>query len=476
MEGYQTRNSYVTNIENGLIRPAGRRVTLIVPGTTISLTLLPTYVEVRDKGVIKKKVPLKSRSFDDIALELQKYFRYLGKRLAPGVLENVLLQIGLPKARRVIPEPEPEPVVEAPQEPEPEPVIEAPPEPEPEPPKKEKPPPKKKKEKKKKEKKTKTKKQEPEASPAMSGHESGTITADDFDDIADALQAVEALSDSFMAPSSKEPVKEKVAPKISINLQGKEEIVASGTTYARTPGVEIAKTQIEEADSGIIELIAETVEEDIEPVAEVESIVEEELVATVTPSHQIKPIVQCKALLLGETGVGKRTLKEKAGIKPIIINEATGTVSPYIYSKMIDGANHRIELNVWSFDLAVKDKLPRQKFYDDAQLLVIVYAASDRWSFESLDFWLRESSITCEVTPPIVIVGNKIDLRAESEDDSGEDPVSYNEGFQYAEELAKRLGSDGKLHPVAFIETSSLTGEKTEEVFKTAANLYENTL
>ena len=442
---------------------------MIVPGTTISLTLLPTYVEVRDKGVIKKKIPLKARSFDDIALELQKYFRYLGKRLAPGVMENVLVQIGLPKARRVIaePEPEPEPIIEVP--PEPEPVIEETPEPEkiievvpePEPQKKEKPP-SKKKEKKRKEKK-------PEVSPAMSGYESGTITADDFDDIADALNAVEALSDSFMAPSGKESTQEKEKPKISINLEGEEEIVASGTTYARTPGIEIAKTQIEEADSGMIELIAETIEEDAAP------IIEKEPVVKVTPSHQIKPIVQCKALLLGETGVGKRTLKAKAGVEAIV-DEETGVASPYMYSKIIDGTNHRIELNVWSFDLAVKAKLPRQKFYDNAQLLIIVYAASDRWSFESLDFWLRESSITCEVTPPIVIVGNKIDLRSESGDDSGEDPVSYNEGFQYAEELAKRLGNDDALHPVAFIETSSLTGEKTEEVFKTAADLYENSL
>ena len=107
---------------------------MIVPGTTISLTLMPTYVEVRDKGVIKKKIPLKARSFDDIALELTKYFRYLGKRLAPGVMESVLERIGLPKARRVIPEP----VIEAP--PEPEPTIETIPEPEPikEPPKKKK--------------------------------------------------------------------------------------------------------------------------------------------------------------------------------------------------------------------------------------------------------------------------------------------------------------------------------------------------
>lgn len=436
---------------------------MIVPGTTISLTLMPTYVEVRDKGVIKKKIPLKARSFEDIALELTKYFRYLGKRLAPGVMEGVLERIGLPKARRVIAEPEPEPV------PEPAPIIETPPEPEPidEPPKK-----KKKKGKKEKKKKKEDKKKKPAAtiveSPGTSAHEHGVISADDFDDIADALQAVEALSDSFMTPSSKEIIQEKKKPKISINLEGEEEIIASGTTYVRTPGVEIAVAQIEETESEIIELIAETIEEDITP--------EPEPLSKVTPTHQIKPVIQCKALLLGETGVGKRTLKEKVGAEASIINEETGEVSPYIHSKLIDGSNHRIEMNIWSFDLAVKAKLPRQKFYDDAQLLVIVYASSDRWSFESLDFWLRESSITCEVTPPVVIVGNKIDLRSESEDDSGEDPVSYNEGFQYAEELAKRLGSDDSLHPVAFIETSSLTGENSEEVFKTASDLYENTL
>ncbi|MFW9961014.1 MAG: hypothetical protein ACFFDV_08345, partial [Candidatus Thorarchaeota archaeon] len=82
---------------------------MIVPGTTISVTLMPTYIEVRDKGIVKKKIPLKGKSYDDISLELQKYFRYLGKRLAPGVLEEVLDRIGLPRAKRVVAEPEPEP-------------------------------------------------------------------------------------------------------------------------------------------------------------------------------------------------------------------------------------------------------------------------------------------------------------------------------------------------------------------------------
>ncbi|GAG63486.1 unnamed protein product, partial [marine sediment metagenome] len=293
---------------------------------------MPTYVEVRDKGVIKKKIPLKDRSFDDIALELAKYFRYLGKRLAPGVMQEVLERIGLPKARRVIPEP----VIEAP--PEPEPIIETPPEPEPikEPPKK------KKKGKKEKKKKKEDKKKKPAAtvveSPGTSGHEHGVITADDYDDIADALQAVEALSDSFMAPSGKENIQKKKKQKISINLEGKEEIVASGITYVRTPEAESAITEIEESASEIIELVAETIEEDIT--------LETEPLPTVTPTHQIKPVVQCKALLLGESGVGKRTLKEKVSAEASIINEETGEVSPYIHTKIIDGSNYRIELNV----------------------------------------------------------------------------------------------------------------------------------
>ncbi|MBN2228487.1 MAG: hypothetical protein JW779_02765 [Candidatus Thorarchaeota archaeon] len=441
---------------------------MIVPGTTISLTLLPTFIEVRDKGIVKKKVPLKSRSYDDIVLELQKYFRYLGKRLAPGVLEDVLHKIGVPKARRIIPEPELEP------EPEPEiEIIEEEVVPEPvkerevisEPPKK--------KENEKKKEKEKKEKQIPAATfvekPSESADEKGVISADDFDDISDALKAVESLSDSFMTGTKDTGIKEVNKPEISINLKGQEEIVASGSTYVREPySKEIASKEIEEA-SEEIELIAETIEE----------IPEEEEIETpvhVTPTHQIKPIVECKALLLGETGVGKRSLQQKAGLEPIVNNEETGEVSSYIFGSLIDCANHRIRLNVWSFDVAVKAKVPRKDFYDEAQLLIIVYAASDRWSFESIDFWLREASISCENNLPIVIAANKIDLRSDNADDSGEEPVTYEEGFQLAEELAKRFGVEGKLHPVAFIETSCISGENTMEVFKTAAQLFENNL
>jgi GTPase SAR1 family protein len=446
---------------------------LIVPGTTISLTLMPAYIEIRDKGIVKKKIPLKARSFDDISLELQKYFKYLGKRLATGVLEGVLERIGLPRAKRVIAEPESEPIIEEPTEPIiKEPMITADNEPElirehivetdkhlklrd-----------------KKKEKKEEKKEKDPATfvqSPGSSADERGVISANDFDDIADALQAVEALSDSFMSGLKEQPAQEKKVD-ISISLEGQEEIISSGNTYIRAPEIveKVSEEAIATGEPEIVELVAETIEE--EQPSEDERI----SMPQITPTHQIKPILTCKALLLGETGVGKRSLKAKAGIMPLVINDEKKEVSQYIFEKMFDCTNHRINLNVWSFDLAVKAKLPRKDFYNDAQVIIIAYAASDRWSFESIDFWLREASISCDNNLPIVIVANKIDLRSDARDDSGEDPVSFEEGFQFAEELAKKLSTDRGLHPVAYIETSCLTGENTESVFKTAAELFEN--
>ncbi len=430
---------------------------MIIPGTTISLTLAPTYVEVRDKGIVKKKIPLKGRSFDDVALELQKYIRYLGKRLAPGVLEDVLDRIGLPRARRVIKEeileekviPEPvttpvEPVIEEPVE-----IVEP--------------------EKPEKKKRSYTRKAPEQAakfveSRGVSADEKGEISVDDFDDISDALQAVEALSDTFMTSVPREKPEEKKA-ELSINLAGNEEIIASGKSFARIG--EVVETEEEVPDQEAeIEIIAETIEE--------EEQLEEELETQEVPAHQIKPIVECKTLLLGEDGVGKESLKAKAEVVPITLEDSS--VSDHIFGRIFDCKSHRVDMRVWSFDLAVKAKVQRKEFYRDAQVLIIVYSASDRWSFESIDFWLREATLSTEAMPPIVIVANKIDLRTESGEDSGDEPVGYNEGFKFAEELAQRYGNDAGLHPVAFVETSCITGEGVEDAFSTAAHLFENTI
>ena len=105
--GLYRRKGYLSTIKEELsVYLRGQR-SLIVPGTTISLTLLPSSIEVRDKGIIKKKIPLKGKSFNDMQAELQKYFLFLGKRLPPGVLKDTMIRIGIKEKRAVVVEEKP---------------------------------------------------------------------------------------------------------------------------------------------------------------------------------------------------------------------------------------------------------------------------------------------------------------------------------------------------------------------------------
>jgi len=449
------RKGYLLAIKGRLpVYLRGQR-NLIVPGTTISLTLLPSYIEVRDKGIIKKKIPLKGKSFNDMQVELQKYLLFLGKRLPPGILKDTMIRIGVPETRAVVVVEAPEPQPKAP------PVIE-----------------------------TRAVKEELVAatfikSPEIEPPEIEVVSMSkhDFKDITEALSVVESMSDSFMAASTKQSKKMDKAQGIRISLRGSEVIEAASGTYSTAPTVIQRNSLTEEAISAP-DSEAPVESEDLKIVEEAQ-LAEPEITwaqapeekapkKVATPKHMITPIVTAKAIILGEDGVGKGSLLEKAGLEHLIEekeSEPPQTIQ-YIHERLFELVDHRVMLRVWSFDEAVRMNITRREFYEAADALIIVYSASDRWSFQSLEFWLKEASSTIENLPPIIIVGNKTDLRSDSDDDAEEPPVSRDEGFVFAEELAKKLSEDGRLHPVAFLETSCLTGEGIEDVFKTASQLY----
>ncbi len=428
---------------------------LIVPGTTISLTLLPSYIEVRDKGIIKKKIPLKGKSFNDMQAELHQFFLFLGKRLPPGILKDTMIRIGVPERRAVVVEEEPESPPKTP------PVIE-----------------------------TRAVKEEPAAATFIKSPENKppetevtSMTKDDFKDITEALSVVESISDSFMAASTKRSKKMDQTQGIRISLRGSEVVEAAPGTHSTTPAAAPRNSLTEKI---IPEPDSETpVEPEVLEVAEEDQPAEPEIAwaqapeqktpkKVATPKHVITPIVTAKVIILGEDMVGKGSLLEKAGLEHMIEekeSEPPQTIQ-YIHERLFELVDHRVMLRVWSFDEAVRMDIARREFYEGADALIIVYSASDRWSFQSLEFWLKEASSTIERLPPIIIVGNKTDLRSDSDDDAEEPPISRDEGFVFAEELAKKLGEDGRLHPIAFLETSCLTGEGVEDVFKTASQLY----
>jgi GTPase SAR1 family protein len=473
---------------------------LIVPGTTIGVSLIPGYVEIRDKGIVKKKIPTKHRSFDNVLEEVEMFFRVRRKILAPGILRDVLVRIGLPTAKKIVSAQELEtaPAKAKPKAttPKPEPKIVA-----------------------------LVKEEAPKtpSDPLSTDDTAATfvenpeldvpgvtvLDGDDFSNITDALNAVESMSDTFMAARQKpeaDSVDEEIEPAklgLKINVAGSDEITAAPTTYASTPATlkdslaeeeketeaEMVPPKFEIPVSELVEEIdakepepkfvavpepptedefEEEVLEEVETGPEPEAVQTEPAVKT-TQAHVIKPLIQSKILILGEAGVGKRSLMRKAELEPVEDDAPAG--EPYIHTHIVETENHRVRIKVWSFDEAVKSKIPRTEFYDEAEALIVVYAASDRWSFESIDFWLKEAAITIEEVPPIVVVANKTDLVAEFDEDEGDQPVTPEEGFALAEEIAKRFGSDEKLHPVAYIGTSCLTGEGILDVFTTSAEL-----
>ena len=432
---------------------------MIVPGTTIAVSLLPGYLEVRDKGVVQKKIKIKNRSFDEVLSDLQTYFDQRGKRLAPATLRDALVRIGLPQVRVIITEtqeavPTPpkevvqgvvEAVAAAPERIEPA-IVSA------------------------MEQTTPEIKETVVVEPKPRGE---PLVGDDFQDIEKALSAVEKLSDSFMAPQTKS---QPPAPqKIGVKLKGSDEVIASAKTHAvarMSPHLPENAAQDEGAERIRISATSSSGPTTAEPTVSLPFPKgTEETVPTKrserasrAPAHIVKPLVRAKALILGEDTVGKHSVMAKAGL-------VSSESRPYVFERVFELEEHRVHLDVWCFDDAVKAKVSRKEFYGNANVAVIVYASSDRWSFESLDFWLKEMSLALAAMPPVVIVANKKDLRA-VDAEREQEPVSTEEGFAFAEQLAGKLGSEGKLHPVAFIETCSLTSEGVEDAFKTASDLF----
>lgn len=406
--------------------------------------------------------------------DLELYMRSRGKRFPPGELEDVLVKIGVPRAKRIISqqvyveeqgnvqpqETIPPTIIKSNSEPAEIPALVKPVQTE----------------------ETGIEIEEQVRPLKMKTGEVTVISEKDMPAIEEALSTVDALSDSFMASTPEEkPVEPK--PQIRVSIEGTQEVVASDhsiatdplqvTTSSKTVPPETV-TEPEPAPPAEVTAPAEvedTTEEQVPIVTGSETLEEATSPKTrKTSEYAVKPLVSAKVVILGEDGVGKHSLMEKADLRPQEGEE--GPAGQYIKSGVFQLTDYRVNLNVWNFDDAANARVSRKDFYTDIDVVIVVYAVSDRWSFESIDFWLRDAIVKHEEIPPVVIVGNKKDIRDAGNPDPLEPPVTSEEGFKLAENLAKRLGAEDRLHPVAFIETSCLTGEGTSDVFRTASEFY----
>lgn len=161
-----------------------------------------------------------------------------------------------------------------------------------------------------------------------------------------------------------------------------------------------------------------------------------------------------KLTLLGEGGVGKTSLRRT------FLGETFR--EDYILTMGSDFASKKISLNNINYNLLIWDlagqplfKNIRQAYYRGCRGALVLFDLTRIETFRLLPNWIEELvSNNKNERLPIVLIGNKADLK------SNKEAMHPKYGKQYAEELSVWSG-----YEVPYIETSALTGENVDIVF-----------
>lgn len=171
-----------------------------------------------------------------------------------------------------------------------------------------------------------------------------------------------------------------------------------------------------------------------------------------------------KLVLLGDGKVGKTSLRKKY----------LGQGFPTEYLETL-GADfsikttffHDLSLRYQIWDIAGQPRFNqiRKSFYMGAQAALILYDVSQRKSLASLSSWIDElvHSNGRGINIPIIIIGNKIDLK------DSIDCITSSEG----EASVKKLQEQFKISDtLAFLETSAKNGENVNLAFDLITKMF----
>ena len=137
-----------------------------------------------------------------------------------------------------------------------------------------------------------------------------------------------------------------------------------------------------------------------------------------------------KVILLGDSGVGKTNIILRYIKGEFNINSIT-TIGTTFAVKELRRNNTIYNLNVWDTTGQEAYRAVTKLFIQGAKIIILVYSIVKKDSFESLDYWYNAIKELCEEDIILAIVGNKIDLFDQNDND---DQVQEEEGQKYAEE------------------------------------------
>ena len=152
-----------------------------------------------------------------------------------------------------------------------------------------------------------------------------------------------------------------------------------------------------------------------------------------------------KAILLGESGTGKTSLiNVSVGIK-FQDGIASTLASSYVEKHFQKGKNEYI-LDLWDTNGQEKYRAMTKLFVKNSKIVIFVYSTDNRYTFQTLNYWVDYAKGVLGDNFIIGIVGNKSDLYMKEE-------VKEIEGQNFADSVgAKFRLVSAKINPQGFVD------------------------
>jgi small GTP-binding protein len=166
--------------------------------------------------------------------------------------------------------------------------------------------------------------------------------------------------------------------------------------------------------------------------------------------------------LIGDGYVGKTSIRLKY-LKGGFKRNYIPTLGVDFAQKLIQHEGVPTNLVIWDIAGQSLFESLRKRYYDGASGIILVYSVIDKVAFGNARKWLEEAHGYVKKLPPLIIIGNKVDLR---ENNPPEETVTTQDGRDFAQNISSILNTRA-----VFIETSALTGENIDRAFEALVDL-----
>jgi Ras-related protein Rab-6A len=157
-----------------------------------------------------------------------------------------------------------------------------------------------------------------------------------------------------------------------------------------------------------------------------------------------------KVVVIGNTAVGKTSLINQF-VYGTVSAQHQPTVGIDFFSKVVTVEEQAVHLQLW--DTAGQERFHAliPSYIRNSTVALLVYDITNRETFDALKQWHK--TITDLAAPALIVVGNKVDLKATR-------AVSADEARPYAESVG-----------APYFETSAITPLNIQELFMAVAHI-----